>query len=419
MSTSLLYHAFGIRGYEYVRTDYHDGATLFTIRQNPETCRCSACGSRQVISRGHAERRFLALPIGRRKTTVTLPIPRVECQACGRVRQVEVPFADPRRSYTKSFERYVLELSRRMTIKDVAHHLDIGWDLVKDIQKRDLKRRYAKPKLKHLRAIAIDEIAVARGHRYLTVVMDLESGAVVFVGDGKGADALKPFWKRVRPSGAKIAAVAMDMSGAYQAAVRVNLPEAVIVFDRFHVVKLFNDKLSDLRRAVYREATDVQHKAVLKGTRWLLLKNAANLDPEKDEKRRLQEALKLNEPLAVAYYLKEDLRRFWEQPGKHFATTFLDGWIRRAEASGIRIRGITKSRVRKVEGRRGILGDATVTSTPCGPRGRGVPRHERVYHRHPHRAPAHRPGRPYRSPPGGGPQAARPSRRGRGRRLDR
>jgi transposase len=337
MSTSLLYHAFGIRGYEYVRTDYHDGATLFTIRQDPQTCRCSACGSRQVISRGHAERQFLALPIGRRKTTVALPIPRVECQACGRVRQVEVPFADPRRSYTRSFERYVLELSRRMTIKDVAHHLDIGWDMVKDIQKRDLKRRYAKPKLKHLRAIAIDEISVARGHRYLTVVMDLESGAVVFVGDGKGADALKPFWKRVRPSGAKIQAVAMDMSGAYQAAVRVNLPGAVIVFDRFHVVKLFNDKLSDLRRALYREATDVQHKAVLKGTRWLLLKNAANLDPEKDEKRRLQEALKLNEPLAVAYYMKEDLRRFWDQPGKHFATTFLDGWIRRAEASGIRI----------------------------------------------------------------------------------
>ncbi len=337
MSTSLLYHAFGIRGYEYVRTDYHGGATIFTIRQDPDDCRCSACGSRQVISRGHAERQFLALPIGSRKTTVALPIPRVECQACGRVRQVEVPFADPRRSYTKAFERYVLELSRRMTIRDVAHHLDVGWDMVKDIQKRDLSRRYAKPKLKHLRALAIDEIAVARGHRYLTVVMDLESGAVVFVGDGKGADALNPFWKRLRPSGAKIEAVAMDMSGAYQAAVRANLRQAVIVFDRFHVVKLFNDKLSELRRALYREATDVQHKEVLKGTRWLLLKNAPNLDPERDEKKRLNEALKLNEPLAKAYYLKEDLRRFWEQPGKRFATTFLDGWIRRAEASGIKI----------------------------------------------------------------------------------
>jgi transposase len=337
MSTSLLYHAFRIRGYEYVRTGYRGGATIFTIRQDPDDCRCSACGSRRVISRGHAERQFLTLPIGGRKTTVALPIPRVECRACGRVRQVEVPFADPRRSYTKAFERYVLELSRSMTIRDVAHHLDVGWDMVKDIQKRDLSRRYAKPKLKHLRAIAIDEIAVARGHRYLTVVMDLDSGAVVFVGDGKGAEALKPFWKRLRPSGAKIEAVAMDMSGAYQSAVRAHLPKAVIVFDHFHVVKLFNDKLSELRRALYREATDVQHKEVLKGTRWLLLKNAENLDPTKDEKSRLKEALKLNEPLAAAYYMKEDLRRFWEQPGKRFATTFLDGWIRRAEASGIRI----------------------------------------------------------------------------------
>ncbi len=337
MSTSLLYHAFGIRGYDYVRTDYRGGQVIFTIAQDPDDCRCSACGSREVVSRGHAERHFRNLPIGSRPTSVVLPIPRVECHACGAVRQVEVSFADPRRSYTKSFERYALELSRSMTIQDVAHHLDVGWDLIKDIQKRDLSHRYAKPKLKHLRAIAIDEIAVARGHRYLTVVMDLDSGAVVFVGDGKGADALKPFWKRLRPSGAKIAAVAMDMSGGYQAAVRVNLPKAVIVFDRFHVVKLFNDKLSDLRRQLYREATDVQHKAVLKGTRWLLLKNAENLDPEKDEKGRLKEALKLNEPLAVAYYMKEDLRRFWEQPGKQFATTFLDGWIRRAEASGIKV----------------------------------------------------------------------------------
>jgi transposase len=87
----------------------------------------------------------------------------------------------------------MLELSRSMTIRDVARHLTVGWDLIKDIQKRDLWRRYAKPKLKHLRPIAIDEIAIAKGHRYLTVVMDLESGAVVFVGDGKGADALKPF----------------------------------------------------------------------------------------------------------------------------------------------------------------------------------------------------------------------------------
>jgi transposase len=224
-----------------------------------------------------------------------------------------------------------------MTMRDVALHLNVGWDLIKDIQKRDLSRRYAKPKLKHLRYIAIDEIAVAKGHRYLTVVMDLESGAVVFVGDGKGGDALKPFWKRLRPSKAKIEAVAMDMSRAYWGAVLTHLPKAKIVFDHFHVIKLFNDKLSDLRRTMYREATEVMHKEVLKGTRWLLLKNPENLDAKKNEKQRLEEALALNKPLATAYYMKDDLRRFWQQPGKQFATTFLDGWIRRAEASGIRI----------------------------------------------------------------------------------
>jgi len=364
MSTSLLYHAFGIRGYQYTRTDYHDGQVIFTIEQEPQTCRCPACGSREVKPRGHVERRFRTVPIGSKTTIVTLPIPRVECPACGVVRQVEVSFADPRRTYTKAFERYALELSRSMTIQDVAHHLGVGWDLIKEIQKRDLSRRFAKPKLKHLKRIAIDEIAVAKGHRYLTVVMDLESGAVVFVGDGKGADALKPFWKRLRPSRAKIEAVAMDMSAAYRSAVSTHLPEAKIVFDHFHVVKLFNEKLSDLRRAMYREATEVMHKEVLKGTRWLLLKNPENLDAKKDEKKRLEEALALNKPLATAYYMKEDLRRFWEQPGKWFATTFLDGWIRRAEASGIKI--LQQMGKTLAAHRSGLLAyyDAMITSGP-------------------------------------------------------
>ena len=364
MSTSLLYHAFGIRGYEYTRTEYQGGEVTFTIRQEPGTFRCEACGSRDVRPKGRVPRRFRSLPIGGRATFVLLPIPRVECRACGATRQVEVPFAEARRSYTKSFERYALELSRRMTIRDVAHHLGVSWDVIKDLQKRDLSRRYARPKLKHLRHIAIDEIAVAKGHRYLTVVMDLDSGAVVFVGDGKGADALRPFWKRLRPSKAVIEAVAMDMSAAYRQAVSAHLPKATIVFDHFHVIKLFNDKLSDLRRALYREATEVMHKAVLKGTRWLLLKNPENLDEEKDEKRRLEEALALNKPLAVAYYLKEDLRRFWEQPGKRFATTFLDGWIRRAAASGIKM--LQQMAKTLAAHRSGLLAyyDAMITSGP-------------------------------------------------------
>jgi transposase len=126
MSTSLLYHGFGIRGYRHTRTDYRGGQVIFTIDQDPETCRCSACGSHQIVPRGRVERRFRTLPIGSRPTLVALPIPRVECLACGLVRQVEVPFAESRRSYTSCCERDALELGRRMTIRDVAVHLGVS-----------------------------------------------------------------------------------------------------------------------------------------------------------------------------------------------------------------------------------------------------------------------------------------------------
>jgi transposase len=336
MSTSLLYHAFSIRGYRYVATDYQGGAVIFRIDQDLQDCRCSACGSAQVASRGQVERRFRCPPIGRRPVSLVLPIPRVACLDCGVIRQVRLDFAEPRRSYTKAFARYALELSRLMTIQDVARHLDISWDIIKDIQKEDLTRRFGRPKLKHLRQLAIDEICIGSGHRYLTLVLDLESGAVVHVGRGKGGDALKAFWKRLRRSGAKIEAVATDMSAAYIEAVRTGVPDATLVFDRFHVMKLFNDKLSALRRQLYGEAT-AEHRQVLKGVRWLLVKRPENLDPQRNEGARLEEALRLNQPLATAYYLKEELGQLWEQEDEEEATAFLLDWLARAEASGIKI----------------------------------------------------------------------------------
>jgi transposase len=230
-----------------------------------------------------------------------------------------------------------LELSRHMTIQNVAEHLNVSWDVVKEIQREHLTRRFARPKLKHLRQIAIDEISIGKGHRYLTLVLDLESGAVVFVGDGKGADALRPFWSRLRSSGAKIKAVAIDMSLAYIEAVTSHLPRAKIVFDHFHIIKLYNEKLSDLRRQVYHSLTDVLQKKVLKGTRWLLLMNPENLDKKKNEPQRLQEALDLNAPLYVAYYLKEQLRLVWDQPDKKTARENLNAWIALADYSGVRM----------------------------------------------------------------------------------
>ena len=336
MSTSLLYHAFGLRGYDYVKTDYQDGGVIFTLCQRRHTYRCPVCNSRAVHPRGHQERTFKAVPIGHKPVTVVLPIPRVECPTCGIIRQVPVAFADPRRSYTRAFERYALELGRLMTIQDVARHWQVGWDTIKDIQKRDLYQRFRKPRLRKLKQIAIDEIAIGAGHRYLTVVLNLETGAVVFVGEGKGADALDPFWRRLRASRAKVEAVATDMSAAYIEAVTRCLPDATLVFDRFHVMKLVNDKLAALRRQLYAQAS-AEGKRVLKGVRWLLVKRPENLEARRNERERLEEALQLNAPLATAYYLKEELGEFWEQDDEEQATAFLLDWLTRAEASGIKI----------------------------------------------------------------------------------
>ena len=336
MSTSLLYHAFGLRGYDYVKTDYREDAVIFTLRQRRHTYRCPLCNSRDVLPRGHQERTFNAVPIGHKSVRVILPIPRVQCPRCGIVRQMSVAFADPRRSYTHAFERYALELGRLMTIQDVARHLQVGWDTIKDMQKRDLYRRFRKPRLRKLKQIAIDEIAIGAGHRYLTVVLNLESGAVVFVGEGKGADALAPFWKRLRAARAKVEAVATDMSAAYIEAVSRCLPEATLVFDRFHVMKLVNDKLAALRRQLYAQAT-AEQKRVLKGVRWLLVKRPENLEARRNEQARLEEALQLNEPLATAYYLKEELSEFWEQDDEEEATAFLLDWLALAEASGVKV----------------------------------------------------------------------------------
>lgn len=334
MSTSLLYHAFGLKGYVHRRTEYVGGEVCFTV-EPAAGLRCAACRSREVIRRGGRQRRFRGLPIGMRRVWIELTVPRLECKACGAVRQAAVSFAPGQHGYTKRFARYVLELARHMTMWDVAEHVGVSWNLVKALLKEALQRRFGRPRLKELRLLAIDEISIGHGQRYLTVVLDLETGAVVFVGHGKGAEALDPFWKRLKSAGARIEAVAIDMSQAYINAVRSNLPAATLVFDHFHVVKLMNDKLADLRRELQRQAAS-EEKEVLKGTRWLLLKAPKKLDETRNEVERLDAALELNAPLAAAYYLKEDLRQLWSQPDKECATAFLEGWIERARATGVR-----------------------------------------------------------------------------------
>ena len=168
MSQGLLYHGLGVGGYRWEAETFSGGQWRIGISPEPGSLRCSQCASRDVIRRGQEVREFRALPLGSKATKLVLGVPRVECRSCGCLRQVAVNFAPPRCRYTHGFACYALELCKLMTIKDVARHLGVGWDLIKDLQKNHLRKHYAKPRLKHLRRIAIDEIAVAKGHVYKT-----------------------------------------------------------------------------------------------------------------------------------------------------------------------------------------------------------------------------------------------------------
>lgn len=220
-----------------------------------------------------------------------------------------------------------------MTIEDVAYNVKMNWNTIKNIEKQYLNEHYSKPSLHEVSRIAIDEFAVLKGHVYMTVVLDLDSGRVLFVGKDRSKESLDEFWKRVKRSGAKIKAVAIDMWPAYIGSVVENCPEADIVFDHFHIIKMLNQKLDEIRRDLFRDETLYNKRSLIRGTRWLLLKNQDNLS--ETASARLNEALAVNQPLATAYYLKEELRLLWDQNGIEQAWDFLKSWVKKAYESGL------------------------------------------------------------------------------------
>ena len=219
-----------------------------------------------------------------------------------------------------------------MTMSDVAELTLLSWNTVKAITKTHLAKDYGKPALRDVRYLGIDEIHLGKKSRFYTIVLDLEDGRILWAKPGRGKAALRGFWRRLRAAQAKIKAVATDMSAAYWSAVVENLPDAALVFDKFHIIKLMNERLDDLRRQMVREA-EGPLKLKIKGTRFLLLRNPENLKEEHIPK--LDEALRFNEPLLLGWYLKEELRELWSQTSRKQMETFLKDWCGKATETGI------------------------------------------------------------------------------------
>ena len=334
MSTSLLYHAFGIRGVKYISTKNINGSIIFHAEATSSIERCPECNSWKTHRKKGTKNRFLRMiPIGTRPSFLNLKIWRILCEDCQSLRWPKLPFTEGKKRHTRRFSQFAIDLLHWMTISGAAKVLSVGWDLIKDIHKEHLQNRYKSPPLKDLKYLGIDEFAIRKGHNYMTIFVDLESGRILHAVEGKAGQDIEPFLKIIKRRARKLEAIAMDMSTGFISAVQEQLPFVPIVFDHYHVSAIMNKGIEDVRREQQAQL-DEEGERLLKGTRFLLLKNYEKLDEEKQD--RLQSLLQVNAPLFTIHTMKEQLRQFWEKDSIQEAVTFLNAWCKDAENSDIK-----------------------------------------------------------------------------------
>lgn len=263
----------------------------------------------------------------------------------GHVRVEQLSFVAPKARVTKRYARLIAGMARHMPISTVARHTGLSWDSVKAIECAHLAETIPIPRpqtLSGIRYLGVDEVARAKGQSYFTLVYDLSPGAsygrILWVKEGRDSAVLLEFLDALSQECAEgIEAVALDMGPAYIAAVRESLPEAAIVFDRFHVMQMFSKVIRDCRRAEFKAAKtlgDLTGQQTIKGSLWLLLSNRTTL--KETDQGRLDQLLAQNQPLASLYALKEQLQRLW-QPNSTLVemTQRLDDWCGMAKAAKI------------------------------------------------------------------------------------
>jgi len=306
---------------------------LVTMTINPDKRYdpvCHHCQQRGAKIHSYHERMVRDLNCFDAQTVLWVGYRTVKCPTCGNTVE-ELDFVDPGKRITKRLARYILFLCTVMTIKEIANHLHLDWKTVKTIHKEDLTIKYSHKMDENPRLLVIDEIAVKKRHHYLTVVLNWETGQVLYVGEGRKYATLKAFFDSLSEEQKdSIQAVAIDTWDPYIKAITKYCPKAVIVFDQFHMVMAFGKVIDRVRRQEYKKATQ-EGKEVIKGSKYLLLKNKTNLLPQ--ERPKLQRVLELNQNLSTVYLLKDFLKELWKGESRTQVQQTLETWCAMAYES--------------------------------------------------------------------------------------
>jgi transposase len=296
---------------------------------------CHICGQRSGHIHSWAQRTVRDLNWASARVWLNCQYRKILCLQCQAIRIEDLELFHPYFRVTQRLAQYIHELCKVMTVKEVAQHLGLAWKTVKNIDKLFLERQYAQPDFEGLRVLAIDEISIRRGHRYLTIVLDYLTGRVVWIGKHRKARTLSRFFNQMTPEQRKaLEAIVMDMWDPYIKAVQKKVPHVKIVFDLFHVVAQFSRVIDQVRNSEYRKASQ-ENKEVFKGAKYLLLKNRSNVRRKK-ERQHLKELLKLNEVINTVMILKDQLKHIWSYRSRTWANKALDEWCSLARTLGQR-----------------------------------------------------------------------------------
>jgi transposase len=325
----------GLKAHTVVTIEEDETAQALLVhieRVGQRRLRCGECGlpAAEVAPTRRPARRWRDLSMRDQVVELMYAPYRVWCRRCG-LRVERVPWAPKWQRVTHALARAVAALARELSWDAVAAHFQLNWKTVAAVVEGAVLWGLAHRRWAPVHVIGIDEVSRRKGQKYLTIVYDLDRGRVVWVGPDRPTATMERFfaWLGARRR-QSIHTVCCDMWAVYVDAVRVHLPAATLVFDRFHLTQYLGRAVDDVRRQTWRQMAG-RERAEFKRTRFLWLTNPENL--ARQERTRLSALLRLNRPIVKAYLLKEDLRRFWDYRSTAWAEGHLRQWLWRASHS--------------------------------------------------------------------------------------
>jgi len=326
-------------GFVYHQARFSSDRKSIEIAIRPRKRSAAVCSRCHQPGRGYdqlPERRFEFIPFWGFLVFLLYSMRRVDCRRCQAVVVEEVPWGDGKRTLTRAYMLFLARWARKLSWKETAESFRTSWEKVFDAVEHVVTFGLEHRILGQIDAIGVDEIQYAKGHKYLTLVYQIDPGVtrLLWVGKERTIESFRGFFAVIGDEvTSKIAVVCSDMWEPYLKVIREKCSEALHILDRFHIVAKMNKALDEVRAGEARRMALEGRLPLLKKSRWLLLKREENLKTE--QRFRLRDLLRYNLTTVRAYLLKEAFQQLWDYNSPRWAGNFLDEWCRQVMRSRI------------------------------------------------------------------------------------